>query len=530
MKIERNTINRLILVLVLSILSITLYARDIEEWNEALIDSIIEEVDDFSALNQRRYATIDSMVNLRKSKPLSKERVQLGEVIGRRYVYVNVDSALMFWALSANDARMLGDDEYKQRLELYSISIMPRSGITIEAVDKFSKVDPANFSDEMRRLYWLCASELYNNIQERYPSGSYKEKYLKLTIQSLDSVKSYYPINSPVASFTEAQIKRLNGENNLAVAQMIEMLPRLQDHSNLYDVALHYIVNYYADREQYKTQYINYLLRMCIHELRTGMIRPYVLASTGKVLDEKGYSLAAQRFVTMATAIPYVSLYDKEAFDRASFSRFLADKTMSQLKISIFIALILFVLIMMLLVFLIRQRRLMKYLQNQLSENEARHEHTLEDMQKVSSNILSMALLSDEQLKEYNRHVHRKLNAGLVKDLYQEVQSGEYLRNLNEKFFATFDESFLETFPKFVEKLNELFVPGRELSLLPGRRMSPELRIAAFMRLGITDSSKLALALDLSVNTIYTYRNRLKGRAEDRQNFDKNVQTIDFFS
>lgn len=530
MKIEKIAIFRLICVLVLSILSTTLYARDIEEWNEALIDSIVDEVDDFSALNQRRYSIIDSLVMLRNSKPLSKERVQLGEVIGRRYVSVNVDSALLFWALSANDARMLGDDEYKQRLELYSISVMPRSGITIEAVDKFNKVDPSNFSKEMRRLYWLCASELYNNIQERYPSGSYKGKYLKLTVQSLDSVKSYYPIDSPVMPFVEAQIKRLNGENNLAVAQLIEILPRLQDHSYLYDVALHYIVNYYADREQYKTQYINYLLRMCIHELRTGMIRPYVLALTGKVLDEKGYSLASQRFVTIATAIPYASIYDKSAFDRASFSRFLADKTMRQLKVSISIVLILFVLIVLLLVVVIRQRRLMKYLQNQVLDNETRHEHTLEDMQKVSSNILSMALLSDEQLKEYNRHVHRKLNAGLAKDLFQEVQSGEYLRNLNEKFFATFDESFLETFPTFVEKLNELFVPGRELSLLPGRRMSPELRIAAFMRLGVTDSSKLALALDLSVNTIYTYRNRLKGRAEDRQNFDKNVQTIDFFS
>ena len=177
-----------------------------------------------------------------------------------------------------------------------------------------------------------------------------------------------------------------------------------------------------------------------------------------------------------------------------------------------------------------RHKKMLKSIQAFAAEEESRHINEVKDMHKVSASLLSMALFTDEQLKEYNLFVHRKLKAGQAKDLFMEVQSGEYIQSLSEKFFAKFDESFLDSFPGFIDKLNSLFSAGRELTLLPGRRMSPELRIAAFMRLGINDSAKLSQVLGLSINTIYTYRNRLKGRAIDRKNFDRDVQSIAFDS
>lgn len=56
--------------------------------------------------------------------------------------------------------------------------------------------------------------------------------------------------------------------------------------------------------------------------------------------------------------------------------------------------------------------------------------------------------------------------------------------------------------------------------------MTPELRIAAFLRLGISDSARIAHGLGLSVNTVYTYRNRLRGRAVDRDSFERDLREI----
>ena len=46
------------------------------------------------------------------------------------------------------------------------------------------------------------------------------------------------------------------------------------------------------------------------------------------------------------------------------------------------------------------------------------------------------------------------------------------------------------------------------------------------MRLGIDDSTRLSKFLGLSLNTIYTYRNKLKSRAVDRGSFEAEVKKI----
>ena len=53
-----------------------------------------------------------------------------------------------------------------------------------------------------------------------------------------------------------------------------------------------------------------------------------------------------------------------------------------------------------------------------------------------------------------------------------------------------------------------------------------ELRIVAFMRLGLDDSTQIAKFLGLSLNTIYTYRNKVKTRAINRDTFEKDVRNI----
>ena len=57
-------------------------------------------------------------------------------------------------------------------------------------------------------------------------------------------------------------------------------------------------------------------------------------------------------------------------------------------------------------------------------------------------------------------------------------------------------------------------------------KLNTELRILAFLRLGIDDSEQIAQFLGLSLNTIYTYRNRLKSRAINRNTFDADVMKI----
>ena len=81
--------------------------------------------------------------------------------------------------------------------------------------------------------------------------------------------------------------------------------------------------------------------------------------------------------------------------------------------------------------------------------------------------------------------------------------------------------------PEFRARVNELLQPDQRFApIAEGASLSAELRMLALMITGITDSTRLARFLGLSLNTVYTYRTRLKGRALDRENFEEKLRKI----
>ncbi|MDE6305675.1 MAG: hypothetical protein K2L90_03710, partial [Muribaculaceae bacterium] len=81
-------------------------------------------------------------------------------------------------------------------------------------------------------------------------------------------------------------------------------------------------------------------------------------------------------------------------------------------------------------------------------------------------------------------------------------------------------------YPTFIDDVNALMADDRRIVLSDDGKLNTELRILAFMRLGIDDSAKVARFLGLSLNTIYTYRNKLKSRALRRDEFEADVMRI----
>ena len=60
------------------------------------------------------------------------------------------------------------------------------------------------------------------------------------------------------------------------------------------------------------------------------------------------------------------------------------------------------------------------------------------------------------------------------------------------------------------KQFNALLRPENRIELKQGELLNAELRIFALMRLGITDNQQIANLLDYSINTIYTYKTRIK--------------------
>ena len=118
-----------------------------------------------------------------------------------------------------------------------------------------------------------------------------------------------------------------------------------------------------------------------------------------------------------------------------------------------------------------------------------------------------------EKLDAYRRHLGKLAAAGKVQELYKDLKSSKQVEQELKEFYANFDDTFLQLFPTFVEDFNSLLLPDERITPKSGERMSTELRIFALIRLGITDSVKIAQFLRYSVTTIYNYRTRVRNKA-----------------
>ena len=93
-----------------------------------------------------------------------------------------------------------------------------------------------------------------------------------------------------------------------------------------------------------------------------------------------------------------------------------------------------------------------------------------------------------------------------------------FLNKLNiglerESLSNSFDRVFLNLFPNFIEDFNTLFDAEHQVHLHDNQLLNTELRIFALIRLGIDDNETIAKILNYSVNTIYTYKTKVKNRS-----------------
>ena len=112
-----------------------------------------------------------------------------------------------------------------------------------------------------------------------------------------------------------------------------------------------------------------------------------------------------------------------------------------------------------------------------------------------------------------------------MEELYKAIKSSQFLDEELKEFYANFDMTFLQLFPNFVEEFNALLTEPMQPK--PGELLNTELRIFSLIRLGITDSTKIAQFLRYSVTTIYNYRTRVRNKAlGERDEFETKVMQI----
>lgn len=456
-----------------------------------------------------------------------KTALRLYGELGEAFRYLSIDSALKYYFNGLTLSDSIGDP-MALKFRLWTYSIMPVRGLVTEGIEAYRSIPADTISDPaMRAAYFEAGNRMYLYASSFYTVDSLKRKYEDLAARATDSLLCYLPEGSADYNFYKAQSLHNRGESSRAMAAMRDVMTQADVSDNLYARAASELAAILSERtDGNPDERLYYLVLAAISDITGGTREAVALQLAGVEMFRRGDIDRAYRYLTeseedailsdsrlrtlqVAESLPIIS----RAYERQM------QNTNNRLKVIVAILLGMMVLVLITMVLLLVQRRRLAYLRKKMKQS-------LSIKDDYIARLLSFCSAYIERLEDFNRLAGRKIKAGQVSELYGMIESGKILQEQTRKFHELFDRTFDRIYPGFAEEVNELMLPGQKLTVPADGRLSPELRLLAFMRLGIMDSPSLSRFLGLSLNTVYAYRNKLKNRAADRENFESNLMRI----
>lgn len=166
-------------------------------------------------------------------------------------------------------------------------------------------------------------------------------------------------------------------------------------------------------------------------------------------------------------------------------------------------------------------------LNSQLSELNSQLSEANRVKEEYVGRFMRLCSLYIDRLDELRKKVAKRVKNRQYTELGELTRSADFKTDETDVLYENFDTAFLNLFPSFVDEFNALLKPECRIFLPEAKSLNTVIRIFALIRLGITDSSKIAEFLHYSVNTIYNYRaNTKNGALVDRAEFENCVKRI----
>lgn len=470
-----------------------------------------------------REARLDSL-KARLVKAPARDSVRLIAAIAGEYDSYNVDSCVRYFHRGMEVAARQGDSVMEQRMSFNRLSRLPLLGLTRESVDGFNqfrgKIYPEN-----RLEFFEAGNRMMLYTADLYPPSRIRDTYVLASLQLGDSLIKYLPEQEPLRKLLLAQRAGYEGDEATLVAHLTDLLEQLPEDNNIFARAAARLGEHYAELDN-KERAAYYYALSAASDIHTATLEGVALLRLGNLMYSMGETGDAFRYSNEALAASSRSgsrIRALEGFQTlpAISEAFREEDHKRMMWLFGLMACLLVALLVIISVHITGRRRLRRLhiLKGALEKANA-------DKEKNIGAFIELASIYADKLEELTRLASRKITAGQVEDLLRLLKSGSISAGQTKIFCKMFDNAFLHLYPTFVEDVNALLKEDRKVRPEPAGELTAELRILAFMRLGIDDSARVAKFMGMSLNTVYTYRNRMKARALERESFERSVMAI----
>ena len=168
----------------------------------------------------------------------------------------------------------------------------------------------------------------------------------------------------------------------------------------------------------------------------------------------------------------------------------------------------------------------MKQMNRDLDELNKKLSESNHVKEEYIGSVFNLCSTYINKIETYRISLNRNLVANRIEEA-RKITSSTIIPDELKEFFGHFDAIFLNIYPNFIDEFNFLLKEEGKIIPKTGDILTPELRVFALMRLGITDSSKIAAFLHYSPQTVYNYTLKIRNKLlVSKEEFSAAMQQI----
>ena len=545
--------NIIIFLCLCTIYMCRLYAANSSRADSLLLklDRVIKERPIY--MEQKELKLVELKRQLYRQIPAEERFAILGTLLDE-YRSFNTDSALHVAEERERIAIRLGNPEYIDNARMNKADVLGMTGMYKEGMDLMQNIHANRLSEAIRPYYYHIYRTVYGLMAD-YDVTEYEKKlYAELTDRYRDSLLLVNKDNLLIHTLIQSDQYNVRNECDKAIRLLTDYLAQQKDYEHDVAICAYTLSESYrlkGDKEKEK----EYLIVSAIADMKTA-VREYVSLRKLAVLlyqegdIERAYSYvkicmedaaacnARLRKLEILEIFPIIN----DAYQQKT------EKQQEQMKWAL-VSISLLSLFLLLAIFYVYKQmkkvaaarrevidanKRLKELNNELHLSNAQLKeanHSIAEnsylKEEYIGRYMDQCSVYLEKMDNYRRSLGKIAATGNVEELYKNIKSSKFIEGELKEFYTNFDNTFLQLFPTFVEDFNALLADNEQISLKNGERMNTELRIFALIRLGITDSVKIAQFLRYSVTTIYNYRTKVRNKAAgDRDLLEQEVMKI----
>ena len=476
------------------------------------------------------------------------------------YESYNFDSAYHYARQAADQALLLHDRNYQVEGECGIASCYLSAGLYKEAFDAMMKVNPSGTDNEYRKKYYAMWMRLYYDLANYNNSEPYEGEYVRRGNLYADTLLTYVERNSVDWYYAQAQ-RQMKNHDFAGCTETFRKIVQMKEASTHMRAIAYSCIGWSLYLEGKEEEAISNLAESAICDIQESIKENRSTCSLATILYKRGdisravvyvqssledakFYGARHRMIEVGQILPIIEQ------DRYS----LIEHQRNLYILAIAIASLFIISLLLATLFIRRQVKKLNKTQMILNERNLALEQTNQSLTEaqITINERNEALQkANDRLEESNRiktvyvgrsfyhnseyinkveklykMVSRKIAARQFEDLRSQLKESTLMTERNN-MYADFDEAFLTLFPDFVDKFNQLFDEKDRKQPDGMRSLTNEMRIFALMRLGVSDSERIANFLNYSVHTVNTYKTRVKNKAiVDNEQFEKTILSI----